>query len=171
MSADYWNRFTQAEKLEVLENDQDTYLRRAQNALDLEAAGRFKERQRTSLTGHAADPIPRQPAGSPYAENAVPAGGDLDRFGVAIDEQEPCGSHVEIERSLQRLDAPDNGALISSVAVEREPESDSSSALTESDSTNAAPAFADPSAVSAKGRDHPPVMVSPQSNSRFKRRF
>jgi hypothetical protein len=112
MSAGYWNRFTQAEKQEELAHD-DTYLRRAQNAIDLEAAGRFKQRQEMRLTGQSADPIPRQPEGSPYADNPVPPGDAIDKLGFDINEVEP----VIPERPT--LDAPDNGSDITAVAVER----------------------------------------------------
>jgi hypothetical protein len=106
MSAGYWNRFTQAEKQEELAHD-DTYLRRAQNAIDLEAAGRFKQRQEMRLTGQSADPIPRQPEGSPYVHRR---------------EEQDCPRINEVEPVIPErptLDAPDNGSDITAVAVER----------------------------------------------------
>jgi hypothetical protein len=170
---DYWSNSTQAEKKETLENDRDTYLRRAEAAIELEAAGRFKQRQEMRLTGNSPDPIPRQPPNSPWAQpdrNVEPPFGD-------VNEMEPVGSPQEIERSLPKADADPAGYSPSPPAVDRvgqEPVS-SSSALTETGSPNSkrpATSFVDPSEVagSAEGvHSQSPSPSATHSRKSFRR--
>jgi hypothetical protein len=101
----YWNPFSESERREEVQRDhRDTYHSRAQSALDDEAGGRFSKVTSNKLTG--AEPVryPAVPSG-PWSEGDLGAPDPAtDQFGD-VNEMEPTGSHVEIERSLQRRDA------------------------------------------------------------------
>jgi hypothetical protein len=142
---DYWP--TQAEKKEVLKNDRDCFQTRAAAAADLEAQGRFKRQNETQVVGAAPASYPRLPSG-PWSEGD-PGAPDptTDQFGD-VNSQEPTGSHVEIERSLQRRDA--DGAT--SPSVEHASESPTKDGI----------------AVGPQGRDRHSAAISPRP---FRRRF
>jgi hypothetical protein len=91
--SDYWGQdrqLTQAEKREVLENDRNTYIERAQNEADLAAAGRFKVQQETTIIASKGAPsYPRQPSG-PWSSEPVPLPDPLtDQLGYDVNEVDP----------------------------------------------------------------------------------
>jgi hypothetical protein len=173
----YWNDIDPKETKQIIQNERDTFHSRAQADADLLNQGRFKKETAATVTGASGGPTyPRQPPGSPYADNPVPPG-ELDQMGFSIGEMEPVGSHAEIERSLQRLDAPDNGSDITAVSVERESEPSSLiTALTDEDgstpSKQPATSFVDPSEVagSAEGvHSQSPSPSATHSRKSFRR--
>jgi hypothetical protein len=99
----YWNEIDKKETRQIIQ--QDCYRTRAESQADLEASGRFKRVNETRVVGAGAKypEIKSGPwsEGDPGAPDAI-----TDRYGVAIDQQEPVGSVQEIERSLQQSDAP-----------------------------------------------------------------
>jgi hypothetical protein len=103
----YWNDISQKEVREVLANDRDCLHSRAQADADLLNQGRFAKEVATTVTGQQSpsSQYPMQPENSPWASNPVPPGDALDKLGFDINEQEPVGSHAEIERSLPLADA------------------------------------------------------------------
>jgi hypothetical protein len=172
MSADYWNRFTQAEKREELRHD--TMFTRQRDALD-ESGGRFAKINPIKVTG--AEPIsqvPQQPPNSPWSQpdrNPEPPFGDVNEMEPV--GSQPVGSPTEIQRSLERPDAdPDNGP--STVAVDCEgQEPVSSSALTETGSPNSQQLRRSPEDVGS-GRSIGGLLPRSPSRAfrkRFRRRF
>ena len=105
MSYDYWNPFSQKERREIIANERDCFHSRAQAAVDLESGGRFAKLTPNKVT--SAEPIsqvPRQPSG-PWARGDPGARDPVtDQFGD-VNEMEPTGSHVEIEKSLEKANA------------------------------------------------------------------
>jgi hypothetical protein len=176
MTVDYWNRHTQTEKQEELEHD--TYLSRAENALDLEAAGRFKQRQETRLTGNAADPIPQLPGGpwsSDYAP-AIPSDPATDCVDYNPNFVEPILQPTPISTDAHPVVDPAVGSA-ATASVRASPdveavsaEEDVSSPAFSSTNSNAATASLHPvgDAVAAKGRRDLPVTPPHKS---FHRRF
>jgi hypothetical protein len=105
VSYDYWNPFSQKERREIIANERDCFHSRAQAAVDLESGGRFAKLTPNKVTG--AEPIsqvPRQPSG-PWAHGDPGAPDPVtDQFGD-VNEMESTGSHVEIEKSLEKANA------------------------------------------------------------------
>jgi hypothetical protein len=86
--SDYWG--SQAEKREVIANDRDCFRTRAEADAALEASGRFKRQNETTVVGATPSAqYPQQPSGPWGGDNPVPAGGELDYFGQDINEVEP----------------------------------------------------------------------------------
>jgi hypothetical protein len=144
--AGYWNEIDPKETKEIIQGD--TFLNRAQADADLSNQGRYAKEQATTMTGAKAVPsYPRLPSG-PWSEGD-PGAPDptTDQFGD-VNSQEPTGSHIEIERSLQRRDATE----ASSPSVEHAPESPTKDGI----------------AVGPQGRDRHSAAISPQP---FRRRF
>jgi hypothetical protein len=109
----YWNEINPKETKEIIQGD--TFLNRAQADAELEAQGRFKRQNETRVTGAAPVTYPRLPSG-PWSEGDPGAPDPVtDQFGD-VNEMEPTGSAVEIEKSLQRRnDATSANGLISAV--------------------------------------------------------
>jgi hypothetical protein len=112
MTVDYWNRFTQTEKQEEVEHD--TYLRRAEAAIELEAAGRFKARQEMRLTGQRADPIPRQPENSPWSQPdrnvEPPFDVDINAVEPILPESPNADPAGNISPAVERREGEEGGA-------------------------------------------------------------
>jgi hypothetical protein len=140
----YWNEINPKETKEIIQGD--TFLNRASADADLLNSGRFAKEAATTVTGAKAVPsYPRLPSG-PWSEGDPGAPDPVtDQFGD-VNSQEPTGSHVEIERSLQRRDA--DGAT--SPSVEHASESPTKDGI----------------AVGPQGRDS--AAISPRP---FRRRF
>jgi hypothetical protein len=122
LSDDFWNDpHSQEVRREVLKNDRDTFHSRAQAALDDESGGRFAKVTSNKLTGAAPVTYPAIPSG-PYSHGDPGAPDPVtDQFGD-VNEMEATGSHVEIERSLQRRDATSANGLTSAVENASAPE-------------------------------------------------
>jgi hypothetical protein len=88
---DYWNPFSQAERRKELERDRDCFRTRAESDAALEAQGRFKKTNETTVVGATPSaPVPQQPASSPWGgDNPIPVGGDLDYWGEDINAVDP----------------------------------------------------------------------------------
>jgi hypothetical protein len=100
----YWNTINPKETKEIIQNERDCFQTRAAAAADLEAQGRFKRQNETRVTGAAPVTYPALPSG-PWSEGDPGAPDPVtDQFGD-VNEMEPVGSHVEIERSLQTASA------------------------------------------------------------------
>jgi hypothetical protein len=69
ISDDYWNHpFSQAEKRKELERDRDCFRTRAESDAALEAQGRFKKTNETTVVGATPSaPYPQQPSTSPWS--------------------------------------------------------------------------------------------------------
>jgi hypothetical protein len=120
--AGYWNEIDPKETKEIIQGD--TFLNRAQADADLSNQGRYAKEQATTVTGAKAVPsYPRLPSG-PWSEGDPGAPDPVtDQFGD-VNSQEPTGSHVEIERSLERRDdATSANGLTSAVENASAPES------------------------------------------------
>jgi hypothetical protein len=88
----------QAERQDVLMNE--TYFRRAQLGLDDDQpGGRFRAKETISGSEQAVE-YPRLPASSSWAGDPVPP---EEPLGLDVNAMEPCGTPVEIERSLASL--------------------------------------------------------------------
>jgi hypothetical protein len=91
-SDDYWNTnhpLSQAQKLEELKHEKQTFLARAQADADLLNQGRFAKENQTEIISSKGPPTyPRQPENSPFASNPVPPG-DEDKLGYSIEDVEP----------------------------------------------------------------------------------
>jgi hypothetical protein len=74
------DEITQAEKKQIIK---DTYLARAVADTDLEAQGRFKKQNPTSVT--AAPTYPRQPSNSPWAKGIDEVSGKEGPFDIDIE--------------------------------------------------------------------------------------
>jgi hypothetical protein len=110
LSNDYWNEAKSQRGTTVERDHRDTFHSRAQAALDDESGGRFAKVTSSKVTGATPVQYPAIPSG-PWSEGDPGAPDPVtDQFGD-VNEMEPIGSHVEIERSLQRRDATSaNGA-------------------------------------------------------------
>ena len=101
LSDDYWNdHHSQQVRKEVLQNDRDCMMTRAQSDSDLLNQGRFAKEAATEVTASKGAPTFPQIPGGPWSSDYAPATRDPDPLGFDINEVEPCGSTAEIERSL-----------------------------------------------------------------------
>jgi hypothetical protein len=111
ISDDYWNwnhPFSQAEKRKELERDRDCFRTRAESDAALEAQGRFKKTNETTVVGATPVTYPRLPSG-PWSEGD-PGAPDpaTDQLGYGIDEQEAVlpASSADLSDSGDAGDAP-----------------------------------------------------------------
>lgn len=65
------NETPQDERKEIVKHEGETYFSRAVEECD-GVGGRFRGMTKTMVTGASPSAIPRQPPGSPYAENPIP---------------------------------------------------------------------------------------------------
>jgi hypothetical protein len=138
----YWNPFSQAERRKEVERDRDCFRTRAESDAALEAQGRFKKTNETTVVGATPSaPVPQQPASSPWGgDNLIPAGGELDYFDTDISAVEPILD--------DRRDATSANGLTSAVENASAPE--------------ATEVFSSPASPVASTKSQPPP---------FKRRF
>jgi hypothetical protein len=167
LSDDYWNDpHSQEVRREVLKNDRDCLMTRAQADADLLNQGRFAKEVATQVTGGGSVPsYPQIPSGPWGGSNPVPPDPATDQLGYDINEVEP------VERPTPDPETESNLP----VAVDRgsqEGEGDHSPASPSTNSDAAAASFEVPlgDAVSAKGGSR--LAPSPASSRKsFHRRF
>jgi hypothetical protein len=178
LSQDFWNDpHSQELRREIIRND--SYMTRQRDAPE-EAGGRYSKIAPTTVTGQSPISYPQissgpWSAGDPGAPNAA-----TDTLGYSVQDQEPCGSVQEIDRSLERLTQIPATESVSPGADLRSPESAASSALVHdtavADSTNPnrRTASSAPSEIVRQGgsRRSSPLLASSQPNPRkWRRRF
>src|SRR5437588_9870482 len=107
--AGYWNEINPKETREIIQNERDCFRTRAESDAALEAHGRFKKTNETTVVGATPVQYPALPSG-PCSEGD-PGAPDptTNELGYAIDEQDPI---------LPRLDARDTAHLPLSVEPE-----------------------------------------------------
>jgi hypothetical protein len=87
--AGYWNEINPKETREIIQNERDCFRTRAESDAALEAHGRFKKTNETTVVGAAPVQYPALPSG-PWSE-PDPGAPDpaTDQLGYGIDEQDP----------------------------------------------------------------------------------
>jgi hypothetical protein len=102
---------SQAEKREVLRSDRlarNTYLAHANDA-ELEMGGRFAKLRPTTVIGEGPVQYPKQPAGSPWAEDVC---GPERPLGFSVEDHSPTGEAFEQSRSAAESDGPSVGRSV-----------------------------------------------------------
>jgi hypothetical protein len=85
----YWNTIDPKETKEIIRNERDCFMSRAEAAADLEASGRFKRQNETQVTGAAPVQYPALPSG-PWSSEPVPLPDPLtDQLGYEVNEVDP----------------------------------------------------------------------------------
>ena len=170
LSSDYWNDpHSQELRREVLKNDRDCMMSRAQNDADLLNSGRFAKKVATQVTGASGSPTyPQQQSGPWSAGDSGAPDANMDQLGYSVNDQEPCGSVQEIEKSLSLADAADpSGSDFSSAGDRGEGQGRSANRPIDnaapSHSRSATPSSSPETVDQGRGRR---VITSPQPRSR-----
>jgi hypothetical protein len=104
MKHDYNNDTPQADRYAVLVNDKhahkNTMLSHTHPAEEM--GGRYAAEVHSTVVGRD-NPIPEYTHAAPWSETQL---SDEPPLGYAIDDQEPTGTHAEIQQSLENSNAP-----------------------------------------------------------------